>query len=463
MRPEYLASGEVARLIPAVSESNKEVRLLSPVLAALRIVPELADAILRPMGQRIGSRTSVSTFAEVVFKGKDASGDRPDGLIAIDTSRSVWLALVEAKHGRNELQVDQVERYLELARKCDIDAVITISNQFTATPTHSPVSVSAALTRKVGLFHLSWAAIRTEVELLLASQDLQDPERRLVLEELNRYLSHDSSSITGFTQMNSGWKEVIRVLSARGRLAKADPMIVATAADWVEEQRDLCLILTRKLQTAVDLRISRKHADSQNAWIADIAAELVDDRCLRAEFDVPDAAAHIELEVFLGSKTMTTSMRLRAPEDRKSTRARVNWVVRQLSKADDKRIVLRVNFPGRRESRDLALEEIRERPEVLDGLEGGAPCVAIEVLLIEEMGARFNGNRTFIDALEAAFGDFYDQVAQHLKGWQPAPPKPVKPTISDEGAVDAKVEGDAAGSQLGNSTKNLLWEVLRER
>ncbi|MEX1179975.1 MAG: hypothetical protein WEB63_04070 [Cucumibacter sp.] len=166
-----------------------------------------------PLGQHIGIRTTVTTFAEVVFKGTNHQGDRPDALIVLNTGRSSWKALVEVKHGKAELLLDQVQRYVELAKDFDISAVITISNQFTALPTHSPVTLSGALTKSVSLFHLSWSAIKTEVELLQTDETVSDPERRLVMVELHRYLSHESAGISGFTQMNSGWKEVTKALA----------------------------------------------------------------------------------------------------------------------------------------------------------------------------------------------------------------------------------------------------------
>src|SRR3546814_4652669 len=65
----------------------------------------------------------------------DHPKDRPDGLLVLEGgSGRVWRCLVEAKIGRNELEVEQVERYLAIARAVRLDAVLTISNQFVALP-----------------------------------------------------------------------------------------------------------------------------------------------------------------------------------------------------------------------------------------------------------------------------------------------------------------------------------------
>lgn len=53
----------------------------------------------------------------------------PDGLIRVSRGSRVWAALVEVKTGRNELQSEQLENYLEAARRNGLQALLTISNQ----------------------------------------------------------------------------------------------------------------------------------------------------------------------------------------------------------------------------------------------------------------------------------------------------------------------------------------------
>jgi hypothetical protein len=53
---------------------------------------------------------------------------RPDGVIRVEYGRA-WTALVEVKTGRNELIREQIEAYLELARRHKFDVLLTISNQ----------------------------------------------------------------------------------------------------------------------------------------------------------------------------------------------------------------------------------------------------------------------------------------------------------------------------------------------
>jgi hypothetical protein len=53
--PDYLISGEQARLIPVAADTSKEVRAASILLATLMSVPPFARTMLASLGQRVGS------------------------------------------------------------------------------------------------------------------------------------------------------------------------------------------------------------------------------------------------------------------------------------------------------------------------------------------------------------------------------------------------------------------------
>jgi len=142
--PEYLKSGEVARLFPVIAETGKEQRAASIFLSVLSAVPPFAEVVLAQIGQRIGSRTTVNTYTEIAFRNEDKSmrRDRSDGLVEVLSGSRKWSALLEAKIGTSTLDGGQIERYVKLAKDNSVDAVITVSNEFAALPTHHPVALS---------------------------------------------------------------------------------------------------------------------------------------------------------------------------------------------------------------------------------------------------------------------------------------------------------------------------------
>ncbi len=120
-----------ARLIPTSGISGaeeQERRATSALLAVMSVVKEFSKVLLGPLGAPSGS---VETFIEVPF----ALGEVqviPDGLIRVSRGSRSWTALVEVKTGRNELQTQQLENYLDVAREQGFDALITISNEIPA-------------------------------------------------------------------------------------------------------------------------------------------------------------------------------------------------------------------------------------------------------------------------------------------------------------------------------------------
>ena len=174
---DFLVRRDPARLFPVLADTSKEQRATSIFLAVISQVPDLAEAILSTIGVRVGKRTTIEAYTEVELKQEVSSPGRPDGLLMVHSSRSIWTALIETKIGNAALDSDQVSKYLEMARANDIDAVITISNQFVARPDHSPVDVSKNLLRKTGLYHWSWWSISTQSEILELQKTVEDQDQ----------------------------------------------------------------------------------------------------------------------------------------------------------------------------------------------------------------------------------------------------------------------------------------------
>ncbi|MFD1381465.1 hypothetical protein [Fodinicurvata halophila] len=256
--PEMLKQGDKARLFPVLADTSREGRMASIFLAALPMVPSLAEEVLGTAGFRVGKRTRMETYTEVVLKNGPTTNDRPDGLIIAKNPKSSWSALVEAKVGKAELQPEQVERYLELAKANDIDAVVTISNQFVARADQSPVPVSKKLTKKVGLYHWSWTWLRTQCEILHYQQSVEDQEQKFIVSEFHRLLQHPGTGIERFTQMGQNWKEIVQSVTNKEHLKKSSPDVEDAVACWFSETRDLSLQLSRYIGKPVKERIERK-------------------------------------------------------------------------------------------------------------------------------------------------------------------------------------------------------------
>ena len=103
-----------ARLIPTSGingAQEQERRATSALLAVMSAVKEYGRTLTKAMGAHAGE---IDTFIEVEF---DLDGKKviPDGLMRVSRGSRVWTCLVEVKTGRNDLQPEQLENYLEVA------------------------------------------------------------------------------------------------------------------------------------------------------------------------------------------------------------------------------------------------------------------------------------------------------------------------------------------------------------
>jgi hypothetical protein len=220
----FLARGERARLFPVLADTSKEGRTLSIFLACLEHVDDFGHAMLTGLGRRVGKRSTIESYTEVVLQKNGDKNHRPDGLIVMKTGSSVWTALIEAKVGNSDLTSEQVEGYLELAKQNGIDTMLTLSNQFAPLPTHHLVQISAVARRKAELFHWSWMYVVTQASLLLSNGQIADPAQRFLLNEMVRFLTHPSAGVKSFDQMPAAWTDLVSRVQAGGAIPAPSAM-----------------------------------------------------------------------------------------------------------------------------------------------------------------------------------------------------------------------------------------------
>ena len=436
--PAFLSRGERARLFPVLADTSKEGRSVSILLACLANIHEFGRSLLDTVGQRSGPRTTIDTFTEVCFPSQSEKLPRPDGLLVLTAGSRQWKALIEAKVGNSDLELQQAEGYLDLARENDIDALITISNQFAAVPAAHPLQLSSTARRRVELYHWSWMHILTEATLLLSNDSVTDRDQRFVLNEMVRFLTHASAGVKGFDQMPAAWTELVNASQAGAAPAANSPATREVIGAWHQVIRDLSLTMSRQLGLEVSPKIPREHLRDLDARARADAVRLCEESCLVATLLVPDAAAPLEVCADIRARSLTLSMRLRAPEDRKGTKARINWLLRQLPQSPADGWHVRMYWPGRAASTQKPLGGLRESVEQAADERAGMIVSSFDVLLVCDLGNRFAQRRNFITELEAAIPKFYDEVGQHLTAWQPAAPK-----LPEEKAEPASVNTEA--------------------
>lgn len=442
--PDFLIQGETARLFPVLSTTSKEGRTTSIVLACLSKVDEFGASLLSTIGQRVGARSRLETYTEVVLKNRStAMKDRPDGLIVLNSGRKEWRALVEAKIGNSELNLEQIEKYRQLAKDNNLDCVITISNQFAPTPTQHPVDGVNKSRSKIPVYHWSWMHILTEADLLLNQDNVSDNDQKLLLNELRRFLSHESAGVKGFDRMPKAWSDLNKLISSGGIVPKRSSDALEVVQAWHQETRDLSLILSRMTEASVSEKLSRSHKHNLAEREKDALASLCENQELNATLEIPDAAAALEITASIPRRTVEVGMVLRAPEDKVSTKARLNWLLRQIKteKTDD--LFVRLLWPGSAPPTQYLVSELKEDPTIAEaGMDRKSPHSFI-IFYSKRLGGRFTQQTNFIVDLEEIVPSFYANVGVSLSAWKKPPPNIKKERSTAEDVTVDAISEDA--------------------
>ena len=444
---------EPARLIPVTGiggAREQEGRATSALLAVLHIVPSFARAILRYFRAPAGH---ITTFREVTLEDREGNSQRPDGAIVVTRGKTKWTCLVEVKTAGNDLEADQVSRYLALAKQYKFDAVLTISNQLVSSPEYSPVKVTKKTVGNVTLRHLSWLRILTEAVNEYEHHGVDDPEQAWILGQLVDYLSHPRTGSGGFEGMGASWVPV-RDAAKLGTLTSRDPGVREVVQDWQQFTEFLCLGLRQTLGSNVQPVYPRNSSASDR--LTDAVQLLGRHQRLEATVKVPDAVGPIKVVADLESRLVTTSVRVAAPKDG-YPKTRINWLLRQLKDApDDLRVT--VSFPRLRTKTSLLLSDARpDAAALLLGSDKKKPPVSFDIALVRGMGGKRGKTRgSFVAATRDQVTDFYRYAVQSVQVWAPRAPKLPRPAVEPEASDDdsAPQAGDALADDATFATSD---------
>ena len=168
-------SWPVAPLVPITSATGREARernAASALVAVLSVVEECGRSLLKALGV---PATKIETYVEVPFKLDGRKAMRPDGLIGVTRAGKTWWCFVECKVADQQLTVEQMEMYLDLARVNEVHAVLSISNQYATKSSDYPIAIDRKKLKKVAIHHWSWVRVLTEAEVQRQFRGVRDP------------------------------------------------------------------------------------------------------------------------------------------------------------------------------------------------------------------------------------------------------------------------------------------------
>ncbi|MEU0585997.1 TerD family protein [Streptomyces sp. NPDC006132] len=405
-------SWKSARLFPVSvlkSDREREMRATSVLLSVMAQVPEFGRRLTAAFGAPAGR---METFTEVSLPHGDTPR-RPDGVIRVERAGKLWTALVETKTNGNALKADQVQAYMDIAARRGYEAVITLSNDVALEG--SPlvdVKIDRRRKHQVALWHLSWAEVAHQAQMLIRHEGVGNAAHAWLLQELLHYLQHDNSGCHGFQNMGSAWVPVRNGIDDE-TLCQGDPRALEVVESWERLIRQVCLRLGGELgQKVLPAQRARRGTDP-GARRARLADQLCLEGRLQAELRVEGAPGLLTVHADLRTAKLRTSVEIPAPEQGYP----LTWAKRLVRRLAEAPADLHVEtlVEGETGGPRGTLERLRPEPADLLPKDSATRITGFRLSLFKSMGSgRGSAESGFIRSVDDAVHRFYTSVVVHL-------------------------------------------------
>ena len=415
---EYVNNGKItlseARLIPLL-KTGDEMALTSILMSSIRLVKEFRYQLFKELKLKRSGKAYY--YTEVKFKDIDKDS-RLDGLILIVVSGVIQDAVfIEVKNGKDLLKEEQIMKYYKLARALNnVPKILTISNEFVADSSQSPISINNQ-SKKISLYHFSWTYIKTLAQLLLFDNDdnIDDEDQIEIMKEVMHYLDDERSGVSGFHRMSPGWKDVAE--KVKGQQSLSDEKVIDAITSWYEEERDMTLMLSRKLGVLVKSDIENpKHKLKRDI------AKLKKDHSLSTKLRVRGAVSDIKVTIDFERRTIAMSVNVTPPLDG-GVISRITWIKKQLEKMNNQSFLehLYIDADIKYTASSIKykyvnIDKFYEHDDIKD-----KDIIGFNLDVIKS--AKFTQVSTFVKEIESMLLNYYQIIVQDLKTWEKPAPK----------------------------------------
>ncbi|MFE1266432.1 TerD family protein [Streptomyces sp. NPDC058758] len=407
-------SWKPARLFPVPSyksDREREVRATSVLLSVMAEVPEFGRRLTAGFGAPAGR---MQTFTEVSLPHGDTP-KRPDGVIRVERAGKLWTALVETKTNGNPLKSEQVQNYMDIAARRGYEAVITLSNDVALEGTPLvEVKTDGRRKHKVSLWHLSWAEVAHQAQMLIRHEGVGNAAHVWLLQELLHYLQHENSGCHGFQNMGASWVPVRNGIDDE-TLGQGDPRAVDVVESWERLIRQVCLRLGGELgQKALPVQRAQRGSDPKSRRAA-LADRLCEEGKLIAELRIDGTQTVLAITADLRTGKIRTSIDVPAPGGGYPLSV-AKRLVRVLDAAPADLHVETLVEGGKGPRGTLE----RLRPEPADLLpKDGTAMTGFRLSLFKGMGnTRGAAESGFIRSVDDAVDRFYSSVVAHIGSFE---------------------------------------------
>lgn len=410
-RTELSSAGNTPRLIPSFKQNERH--LLSIFMAVLDIVPEFRGAFFKRCNFNTAKTSKYTSFMEPQYSSPKYPEVRPDGIVFCERGQTAWLAFIEAKSGSGKIRTEQMQDYTNLANLLDVDAVISISNEFATDPVELPYHLPQTKRRKRDVFHFSWAELRTFIALFLERENDCNDTEIAILNHCLEYMWEKESGVMTYDLMPQDWPKFVESAGTALGFSSKTQGVTEIVHGWQQERRDLCAKIIYETKESVDLRHDaglRADADTKLKYDKN---QLANDYCLTATYVFKTSKASLKILAGLRSCKISAALEILPPEGKKA-KACVNWINNNLAESPLSDAKVSFDWKGRSQDMTVSISELETQVESICSGQKEAPK---KIRLIREFQdvRRFKSRGKFIESLEdLALGLVEDSIECEL-------------------------------------------------
>ena len=391
-----LVSVNSPQLIPIFKKPER--KLLSILMATLEIVPGFRSEILKLCGYGSGKTCQYQSFMEPHYASPSLPNRYPDGLIVCTRGNSVWSAFIEAKAESNKIRAEQIQEYASMAYALDVDAVISISNEYAASPEELPYHLAGNKRRKRHIYHLSWPEIKTALGLYLGSSTSSNDAELAVLRSVLAFMLSGTSGVETYDAMPPDWAKFVESANTALGFGSNTSGVTDIIHGWKQQRRDFCAKLNGLVGGGVELRhLSGARSERQERDSFD--KKLLADRYqLKAGYHFKYSKADLEILSDLKACSHSFALEIRPPNGKKA-KATISWLVGKLSDLQFEKYKVAITWPGRGGETLIDLEQLIRFPETIYRGQKDAPR-SIMLITGHRDVRRFKSRKRFIEDME---------------------------------------------------------------
>ena len=282
------------------------------------------------------------------------------------------------------------------------------------------------------MYHLSWSYLLTVAHLLLFKneENILDEDQVEIMSEVVRYFEHEKSGVVGYTQMKPGWTDIVNKINVGTNIRLDDESLYDTVASWLEQERDMSLILSRKLWSFV-YSVKKQFKNNLNKRIEYEKRFLIKNKHLESVLNIEGIVSNISVKPHFDRRNIEMGVQLDAPLDR-GTKAQLTWVKNQFKNLAKRNPESYANI-----EKELKVEiwlkffknpiliGVNELDEIFYSIKD-KEIKSFNILQIKYLGKKFESRKGFVQFSENMLVEYYQVVVQYLKKWEKPAPKIVE-------------------------------------